>query len=200
MMKAMAAPPRSAWGGIAGPAAFVSAWVVGGAVRRGYSPVNDAISQLAAVGTSTRPLMTAGFIGFGLAVPAYGAALRLALPGPAWKASVATGLATVAVAIFPLGVSSTVDNIHGGCAAIGYATMAATPLLASRPLAAAGHRRAAQLSVGAGAASAVCLAVSLLGPAHGLYQRLGLTLGDAWLAATAAWMLRGGRVAVSPRP
>ena len=194
----MVAPPRTAWGGIAGPVAFISAWALGGAIRRDYSPVNEAISQLAAVGTSTRPLMTVGFIGFGVAVPAYGAALRVALPGPAWKATVATGLATVAVAAFPLGVSSTVDNIHGGCAAIGYATLAVTPLLAVRPLAAAGHGRAAAVSAGVGATAAVCLAATLLGPAHGLLQRVGLSLGDAWLAASAVWILRGGRL--SPRP
>jgi hypothetical protein len=194
------APSRTVWGGIFGPAAFVSAWVVGGAIRRNYSPVNDAISQLAAVGTSTRPLMSAGFVGFGVAVPVYAVALRASLPGPAWKMTVGTGLATLAVASFPLGISTTVNGIHGGCAAIGYATMAATPLLASRPLAASGRRIAARVSVGAGAVSAVCLVATLLGPAHGLFQRVGLTIGDAWLVATAVWILRGGRAVVAAAP
>ncbi|MHB8669198.1 MAG: DUF998 domain-containing protein [Acidimicrobiales bacterium] len=184
---------RSAWGGIAGPSAFVSAWLVGGATTRGYSAVDDAISRLAAVGTSSRPLMTAGFLAFGVGVPVYAGALRASVPGPAWKTAVGTGLAILGVAAFPLGVSSTVDLVHGGFATAGYATLAATPLLAARPLAVSGRRRAAAVSVAAGLASGLCLVASALGPAHGLLQRAGLTLGDAWLVGSAAWILSGGR-------
>jgi len=184
---------RSAWGGIAGPAAFVSAWTVGGATTRHYSPVDDAISRLAAVGASTRPLMTAGFVAFGVAVPVYSLALRESLPGPAWRTALGTGLATLAVAVFPLDVSSTIDHVHAVAAALGYVTLAATPLLAARPLGAAGHRGAARASVAIAVASGLCLAGTVAGPAHGLFQRVGLTLGDAWLVASAAWMLSGHR-------
>jgi hypothetical membrane protein len=180
---------RCAWGGVVGPAAFVSAWVVGGATKHGYSPVEDAISRLAAIGASTRPLMTAGFVGFGVAVPVYAAALRRSLPGPAWKTAAATGVTSLFVAAFPLDQSSTIDSLHAGFAAFGYLTLAATPLLAARPLATMGHRRAARVSVGIGVASGLCLAATVLGPAHGLFQRLGLTLGDAWLVGSAVWML-----------
>jgi hypothetical protein len=31
-----------------------------------------------------------------------------------------------------------------------------------------------------------CLAATLLGPVHGFFQRAGLSVGDAWLAATCA--------------
>jgi hypothetical protein len=79
-------------------------------------------------------------------------------------------------------------------AAIGYVTLAATPLLAARPLAVGGHRRAATLSVALGVVSGLCLVGTLAGPAHGLLQRVGLTLGDAWLISSAVWMLSGGRV------
>ena len=38
----------------------------------------------------------------------------------------------------------------------------------------------------------VLLVLSGLDDAHtGLFQRAGLTLGDAWIAATAVWILRG---------
>ena len=181
---------RRAWGGIVGPAAFIGGWAVGGAVRAGYSPVEDAISRLAAVGASTRPLMTAGFVAFGVGVPVYALALRRALPGPAWTTAVATGLATLGVAATPLDTSAAVDAVHGVFAGTGYATLAATPLLAARPLAAAGHRRAAVASAATGLASAACLAATLVGERHGLWQRLGLTIGDAWLVASAAWMVR----------
>ncbi len=181
---------RRAWGGIIGPAAFISAWAAGGAIRSGYSPVEDAISRLAALGASTRPLMSAGFVAFGVGVPLYATALRRALPGPAWTAAVATGLATVGVAATPLDSSEAIDTLHGVFAGTGYATLAATPLLAARPLAAAGHRWAAATSLALGAAAAACLAATLVGERHGLWQRLGLTIGDAWLLASAAWMLR----------
>jgi hypothetical membrane protein len=198
-MEPMSFNLRSAWGGIVGPAAFISAWLVGGAEHGGgYSPVDDAISRLAAIGASTRPLMTAGFVGFGVAVPVYAMALKAAVPGPAWKTAVATGLATLGVAAFPLDKSSTIDQVHAAMAALGYLTLAATPLLAARPLAAAGHRRAASLSVVVGVGSGLCLVGTLVGPAHGLLQRIGLTMGDAWLISSAAWILAGRRAGRAP--
>lgn len=193
MMEPLISHQRSAWGGIVGPAAFVSAWLVGGAMRRGYMPVDAGISRLAAVGAPTRPLMTAGFVGFGVGVPVYAVALRGSVPGSAWKTAAGTGLATLGVAAFPLDASSMTGIVHRGFAVLGYVTLAATPLLAARPLAAAGHRRAATASVATGVGSGLCLAAAVLGPAEGLLQRLGLTLGDAWLVASAAWMLSGGR-------
>jgi len=184
---------RAALGGLIGPAGFVGAWAAGGAIKRGYSPVNDAISRLAAIGASTRPLMSGGFVCFGLAVPVYGLALKQALPGRAWMTAVATGAATLGVAAFPLGVSSTGDVVHGCWATAGYVTLAATPLLAAKPLAAAGQRWAARASVATGVASGLCLAATVFGPAHGFWQRAGLTIGDVWLAASAAAMLSRGR-------
>jgi hypothetical protein len=46
-------------------------------LTKGYSPVQESISRLAAVGAPKRRLMTAGFVCFGVAVPAYGVALPL---------------------------------------------------------------------------------------------------------------------------
>jgi hypothetical membrane protein len=186
-----------ALGGVIGPAAFVGAWVTGGAATAGYSPVADAISRLAARGAATQPLMTAGFVAFGLAVPAYAAALRRAVPGRAWVAAAATGIATLGVAGVPLETGR--DALHDACAVTGYATLAAVPLLASRPLAAVGRRRAARASIATGALSSVCLLLSLAGPAHGLFQRAGLTIGDAWLVTSAVAIIRGFRLAPDPR-
>src|SRR5205814_1180111 len=110
-----------------------------------------------------------------------------------WKTAVATGAATLAVAAVPLDASSTLDLVHGGLATVGYATLAATPLFAAASLAASGRRTAAMASTAVGVAAAISLAASFAGPAHGLLQRAGLTLGDAWLAGSAVWMLCGGR-------
>jgi hypothetical membrane protein len=191
---------RRALGGIIGPAAFVTAWAACGAAKRGYSPVDDAISRLAAVGTATRPFMTAGFVCFGVSVPIYATALRRHLPGSAWLTAVSTGIATLGVAAFPLDVSATIDTVHGVMATIGYATLAATPLLAVRPLTSAGHREAATISLAAGVVAGLSLAATVLGPAHGLFQRMGLTTGDLWLAASAVALLRTPVIASSCRP
>lgn len=190
---ALAAPPnRAALGGVIGPVAFVAAWSILGARTSGYSPTEDAISKLAASGAPTQAAMTAGFVVFGTGLPFFASALRRSLPGPAWALAAATGAATLGVAATPLG-SGAPDSLHGAFAAVGYATLAAVPLLAARPLAARGRRRWAMWSVVAGATSAAFLAATVLGPRHGLFQRAGLTVTDVWVVAFAVDMLRQKR-------
>ena len=161
--------------GIVGPAAFVGAWVVGSALRRadGYSPVSDPISRLAELGTSTRPLMTAGFVTFGVAVPAFAIAARDELGGPGTAALVLAGLGTLGVAATPL---HPVDDVplHAVAAIAGYAGLAAAPMLSRTGR-----------SIPLGILSAACLAATALGPAHGLLQRVGLSVVDAWIVRRA---------------
>ena len=178
-------------GGVVGPAAFVTAWSVLGATTSGYSPVDDAISRLAASGMSTRAAMSAGFGLFGAGMAAYGLSLRSVLPGPAWALAVTTGAATLAVAALPLGTSAG-DLPHQVAAAVGYATLAALPPVAARPMADRGRRGWARYSQATGAVSAACLVASTVGPASGLLQRAGLTVVDLWVVGTAVAMLRGG--------
>ena len=174
-------------GGVVGPASFVTAWsVLGATTSRPYSPVHDAISRLAEVGAPTRPGMTLGFVAFGVGVPLFGLALRDELPGPAWTTAVATGLATLGVAATPLGDSETVDVVHGAFATAGYVTLAATPWLAAPHL----PRRAGRVARTAALVSAAALAATVVAPAHGLFQRIGLTTVDAWVVGMAVRMLR----------
>lgn len=187
----MAAHRRlTALGGVAGPVGFVAAWAVGGAIAKDYSPLDDAISRLAAVDAPTRVLMTTGFVVFGVGVPLYGLALRERLSGPAWASAVATGLATLGVAALPLDRSATVDLVHGAFASVGYATLAGVPLLAARPLRDEGRTRAAAASLATGAVAGACLLATLAGRRHGFFQRAGLTAGDVWLVTSAFWLLR----------
>lgn len=182
--------------GIVGPVAFVSAWIGCGLATDGYSAVSDAISELAAVGATTRWVMTAGFVVFGTAVPLYAAlALRAALPGRAWIALVVTGLATLGVAAVPLGRGT--DGVHGAFASLGYVSLALAPALGSVQLRRHGRATAATWSRLAAAAAGVCLLATLPGPAHGLFQRSGLAFGDAWIVATAVVLVRG-RTLVDP--
>jgi len=182
---------RLALAGIVGVGGFGTAWAVLGATRTGYSPVEDAISRLAEDGAATQSWMMLGFVTFGIGVPLYALALRRALAGPAWLTAFATGLATLAVAGLPLGVA---DDAHRVAAGIGYATLAATPLLAARTFHSAGQRRWAAWSVACGVTSALLLAASVGGPVHGLTQRAGLAATDAWIVVTAWTMWRTGRL------
>ncbi len=175
-------------GGLVGPIAFVGAWIGCGFAAPHYSPVHDAISQLARLGASTRVPMTLGFVVYGLAVPLYGWSLRSVLPGRAWVSVVLTGLATLGVAAFPLGFR---DAIHAAFAGLGYITLASAPLLAAGPLRAAGRTRAANASLVLGLGCAVCLVLSVTTGPSGLFQRAGLTMGDVWLGAGAAAVLTG---------
>jgi hypothetical membrane protein len=196
----------AALGGVIGPVAFIGAWVVGAAATSApYSSIDDAISRLAAVGSDTRWLMTAGMITFGLALPVFAWALRSTVSGRAWTTATVTGVATLAVAVTPLDRSDTIDRLHGMFAGIGYLTLAATPLLAAGPLRAMGHVRLARCGVAAGIVSAVALALTATDLPTGLFQRVGLTVSDAWVVATAIAIRRGavrgavhGAIAATP--
>ncbi|HVE46537.1 MAG TPA: DUF998 domain-containing protein [Acidimicrobiales bacterium] len=175
----------AAWGGLAGPAAFAGAWLAGSIVRKGYDPVQQAISRLAEDGASTQGLMTAGFVGFSAGVMAAAPALARCLGRPAGVAAAATALATAGVALTPLR-GDAANSAHNLFAVTGYATLAATPLLAARSLARRGLGAAAMASVGTGVVTAALLASTATGWSPGLFQRLGLTCGHAWVAWASA--------------
>lgn len=179
-------------GGVVGPAAFVSAWIVGSATSSlPYSVIDDPISRLAAVDAPTRPLMTAGFISFGIGVTAFAFALRKIVPGPAWIAAAGAGVTTLLVAATPLDRSELVDRLHGIAAGSGYVFLAAAPLLAAGPLRRRGHHLLAALGVVAGMTSTISLPLSLSDLPTGLFQRIGLTAGDTWIAIAAIAALTG---------
>ena len=183
---------RRGIGGVVGPAAFIGAWATGAVTTsRHYSSIHDAISRLAAVGAPTRPLMTTGFVVFGAAVPVFATALRQALDGPAWITATATGLATLAVAATPLEHSSSQDAWHAVFAGFGYVTLAATPLLANRSLVRTGHRRLAAFGLVAGSIASISLLLTTTGLPTGLFQRLGLSAGDVWIATTGVMIATG---------
>jgi hypothetical membrane protein len=190
---------RASLGGIIGPLVFVASWAVLGAVKAHYSPIHDPISDLAAVHASTRVSMTTAFVVFAMGLTFYSWALRSTLDGPAWIAALTTGVAALGVAAFPLDHSSTIDSVHGVCAGVGYATLAATALLSVRPLLRLGRTAWAVGAAIAGGVSAIALALTLGASFHGALQRSGLTAGDLWVIASAiaircdTWDPRGHR-------
>ena len=180
-----------AWGGVVGPTGFVAAWATAGVLAKEYSAVRQSISRLAAVDAPKRRLMTAGFVCFGVTVPAYGLALRDALGGRAWLAATVSGVATLGAGAFALDTSSAIDRAHYGLAVVASSTLALTPILAAPCLSARGHGRAATASRLVGVLSGVCLAAPAFLPAEGLLQRIGLTLPEAWIAASAVAIVGG---------
>ncbi len=176
-------------GGVVGPVAFAAAWAVLGRRQAGYSPISDAISQLAATDAPTRAGMTAGLALLGTGLPLYAVALRRVVPGPGWAAAATTGACSLAVAALPLPASGD-RPAHAVAAVLGYASLAAVPLLAATPFArrmGAGWKAPSRL---AGAVCGTCLAATTLGPASGLLQRAGLAVGHGWIAASAVALLR----------
>jgi hypothetical protein len=164
-------------GGIAGPAAFIGAWAILGTRLKHYNPLHDPISRLAAVGSSTRAPMTAGFVVFSVGLACYALSAREHLDKRVAALAAVNAAATLGVAAFPLeGFGGSIG--HAASAFTGYATLAAMPAVR-------GHK------VWSGAIAAALVA-SILSESHtGLFQRTGLTLGDAWIVATAIAMLQG---------
>jgi hypothetical protein len=155
--------------------AFVTAWAALGAGAGGYDPTRQAISRLAALGAPTRPAMSAGLLALAAGMGLYG----LALPRPLRLLPFANAACTLAIAALPLGGRN--DGAHGVAAALGYVTLAAIPpVVGRRPL-----------SVAIGFLSALCLLLTVLaGDRAGLFQRLGLTVAQAWVALSALALLR----------
>lgn len=185
-------------GGLVGPAAFVGAWATAGLRTRGYSPVSDAISDLAAIGAATRALMTTGFVVDGIGLTTFGLALRSTVDGPAWIAAVITGVATLGVAAAPLG-GGFGDGAHAAMAGLAYVSISAAPLLAAGPLRRSGRPGWSRASVATSAIAAGALVATTAGPAHGFWQRLGLTVGDAWIVGIATLVLLGRLPATGAR-
>jgi hypothetical membrane protein len=196
---------HGAWLGLAGPTIFIGGWLTGGALRSNYSPINDAISQLARVGAPNRALMTGAFIGFGLSLPIFGYALAEALEdGKGVEyAAVLAGLATLGVAAFPLSARSggREDLLHTIWAVAGYVGTASAPLIASRAFFRHGQRGAAVASLAVGTCSALALGATAAGHHTGFYQRLGLTVVDLWfMSAAAGTLLHRAPPLPSPHP
>jgi hypothetical protein len=175
--------------GVLAPSVFIAAWAVLGARTDGYSPVDDPISRLAAVGAPTRIPMTTALVAYAVGLGVYAGQLRDDLSRPVAVAATLNVIGTIGIAATPL--DSALGGVpHAAAAGLSYISLGALPALAAVPLARQGHRRSARLSAVAGACTLAALAMSAFGPDRtGLWQRTGLTLGDAWLIGSALWLL-----------
>lgn len=181
----MLAEQRQEWlvaGAIWGPGLFIIAWVSGGLVTSGYSPMANHISDLAAVGAPTRVLMTGGLAAYGIGVGTSAWPLRRLIGTPAAVALGLNAALTFGVLLTPLGRPPGNEFLHGAFAVAAYLSLSLVG-----PLAAAAWRRRrltlSMVSLTVGLITMVSLWASLGDTTPGLFQRLGLTATDIWLMA-----------------
>lgn len=192
--------------GLAGIAAYVASWAVGGVVWEGYDPTRQAISELFAVGApaATRVPLSLGLVASGIGLVAFGRALHVGLPGtqrlgPAL--AVVSGVMTVAVVAFPCtpgcpgATTSVTDFMHVVTAGSGYVALMTAPL-------AVGWRvrrhvpglALASLVLGGGALVLFLARTVGFAPEYsGLQQRVFNTTADAWYAVAAVVLVRRAR-------
>ncbi len=180
----------AASGAIWGPAWFIASWVIGGLRTNGYSPIQDAISRLAAVQADTSGLMNTGFVAYGVGVTAAAWPLRTIIGKPAAVALAINALLTFGVLATPLEKSETVDQLHTVFAGAAYAALAAAGLLAARHLAKNGHPVASKTAAAVGSVTGLSLFAVVFDVSSGLFQRIGLTTSDLAMMAAAIAYLR----------
>jgi hypothetical membrane protein len=177
-------------GAIWGPCIFIAAWIVGGLLLSGYSPVDQHISDLAAVDASTTWLMTLGFAAFAIGVGVAAWPLRRLIGWPAALTLGINGALMVGIALTPTGGSPDTDRVHAVLALLLYASLAAIAPLAAMAL----RRHGAVVALGSLAVGVVTLAflsASLGETRSGLLQRIGMTITDAWLIAIGIAAITG---------
>lgn len=200
---------RSAlWFGLLAVSAYVLGWLVGGWLRPGYDPREQAISELFELGApwTSRGLLIAGLVLSGLAFLVLAPALHRALPGTGLLGPalvLIAGIGTFGVVAAPCtpgcpgAATSTLDLWHAITAGGGYAALVLAPLAFAWRL--RDHEsELARWSVLIGGSAAVLFGAHVLGllpGAPGLVQRLFNTIADAWYVVVAVWLLRRDRSA-----
>lgn len=129
-------PARPPWWGLvssaAAPVLLIGGWTWAASRQRdGFDQVVETISALAALDADDRWLMTSALVGVGACHLTTALALRsAALPGRVVLA--AGGVATVAVAVFPLPAGNGSSAAHTAAAGVSFLSLAVWPLLAGR--------------------------------------------------------------------
>ena len=189
--------------GLVGVTAYVASWAVAGAVTAGYDPMEQAISELFAVGAPTLPrmLLVVSLVASGVALLAFGPAMDRGLPGHGRAGPVVasvSGVMTVLIVAFPCtagcpgaGTSFT-DTMHVVVAGTGYLSLLLAPLLVAWRV--RDHDRSlAVWSVVLGGVALAGFVIRNLGVADGLaglQQRVFNTTADLWYVVAAIWLLR----------
>jgi len=177
--------------------ALVGGWTWAAAVQPGgFDARAESISALAASATPHRWIMTTALVLTGLAhlvtawalVPARRTGRVLLAAG---------GVATLAVAAFPLPSRTGSSALHTTAATLSFALLAVWPWFAARPHGpVALQRRVARPAAGVLVAAVASLAIDLGGTGFGVHERVVAFLTVAWplVTAVSTWWWAGHRV------
>ncbi len=200
-----------ALGGVTGPVLFSVVVLVCGALRPGYSHLQDFISELGVAGTPYASFMNyAGFVPGGLMLAAFGVALMFSLPRSRLARLAAVLVTTFGIGIAasgliscdrgcPQGQGSLENVVHNTIAPISFVCLiAAMAILGLRFRKSPAWRRLWLFSLVA-SAIALCLLVLLAGSLDsrvltGLWQRLLLAVLFSWCAIVGVEAFRYPRV------
>ena len=115
----------------AGPLLLIGGWTLAASHQpKGYSPIRDTISSLAARGATDRWIMTLALAGLGTSYVVTATGLRAA-GGVGRTVLVVGGLATLLVAAFPQPAFGN-SVAHTGAATVAFVALAIWPVLAAR--------------------------------------------------------------------
>lgn len=203
-----------AWFALGAQVAFVVAWVVAGALQRGYDHATQGVSYLAADGADHPWIVTAGLLLLAASFGALAAGLMRTLPRRRALAVAAFGGVAVTVvlsAVFRLDCGATdlerCEDLweagrltwqHDAHLWVGLATsllLLLTPFALARALA---PGTVATVAISAGAvgvliAIATHVAYLIPGLGHGLVQRAGLAVVHVWVFIVAVGILHATR-------
>lgn len=198
------------WGGVAGPLVFAVAVIAAGALRPGYSHLDQFMSELGETGGRGAWVMNAGFVVTGLLIAAFGVALadvaprtRLGIAGAVLVA--AFGLGTTAAGLFscdpgcPDRHVSWHATLHHLVSLVGFlAAIAGAAVWAAR-FRQLGAWRAWWPHSAATSGVALVLLGAVIGRGHGplagLWQRVFIATLFLWCAAVAlhAWRVTASK-------
>ncbi|MBA3524274.1 MAG: DUF998 domain-containing protein [Geodermatophilaceae bacterium] len=182
---------------IGGPIVYTATWLLLGQSHHGYSQHDDSISVLAAFGAPTGWLMTAAFVVQAAAMAAAGLQLRRT-SGLAALLLVVNAVGTVVVAAAPISCGAqdatwclpsehpTFYAVHVAAATLALSALATAPLAYAVPPRRAGWPIAAV----AGIVMVVLLGWFAVSDAAGWAEKIMITTGITWAAATAAGVRR----------
>jgi hypothetical membrane protein len=187
---------------------YILGWAIAGALLEGYDPVEQAISELFAIGAPTGPraIVVSGLVASGIGLLAFAFAVHHGLPGrsrtgPAMIAI--SGICTVTIVVAPctegcpgFGATPT-DTAHTIIAGLGYG------LLVTAPFAIAWRTRHAEPGLARWSVVTASVALALFAihqwvpvdEAAGLLQRTFNTVADVWYVLAAAVIVQRWRSA-----
>jgi len=197
--------------GVAGPAVFTGAWIVGSLRQTGHGATEVQISGLAAPDARDPWIMIIGFLVLGGCAVAFGEALHEAIGGPAPRLIQVAGALAIAAGLLRRdhlllepGPVSWHNQAHNVVSAIIYVDLVVAQALLARAFARDAAwkpwRRWLAASAAATAVVLIAFAADTSEPAAGVLQRVAVTLPIAAIAAIGARLAGPRQQAEGPAP